>query len=85
MDVVSERNISGAALRVYGLKKLSCYPLDQKESIDINIGVNRFKVDYIIPPRNACSGLDTGVYDINAEIKYVRRIIGWDNTSVEIG
>jgi len=75
VDVVSERNIGGAALRVYGLKKLSYYFLDQKESIDINIGVKRFKVDYTIPSCNACSGLDTGVYDINAEIGYVRGII----------
>ncbi|MEA1924947.1 MAG: hypothetical protein U9M95_03665 [Candidatus Altiarchaeota archaeon] len=84
VDVVSERNIGGAALRVYGLKKLSYYFLDRKESVDINIGVNRFGVDYTIPSCSACSGLDTGAYDINAEIEYVGGVIGEGNTSVEI-
>jgi len=84
VDVVSEKNIGGAELRVYGLEKLGYYLFDRKKPVKLKIGVNRFELEYIIPSCSACSGLDAGAYDLIAEIEYVKRVIGVDNTSVEI-
>lgn len=84
VTVISEKEIGGAALRVYGLKKSSYYYLDKKENIDIKAGVNVYRYEMKTPRCNVCSGIKAGTYNINAEITYLGGVVGAGIKEVEI-
>jgi len=84
VEVKSELNIGGAALRVYGLERRGYFFLDQKKPIVISSGDNLFEFEYTTPACSACSGLRAGDYYVKAEIEYIGQIIGVGNTSIRI-
>ncbi len=71
--IKSDDEISGAWMKIYGLKQRgrTIYKLDKEMPINISEGKNDFTIEYTTPSCTACSGISSGDHQIRIEIYHL--------------
>jgi len=83
VEVKTEEFFDDLLISVRGLQnKIGNYHLQGRKIVDVSPGINRYVIDFVIPPCSSCTKLDSGTYHITVALIYREQEV--DSKTVEV-